>query len=213
MECLATYISRKKRKGFKCNTVLGCSYALSAALCGAAASLCIKLVQTADAGEILMMRWFVQYIVLLPLVTHRRQVTVGRNRSLNAALAIRVVAGTAASTLLYLNFTLLPVGDATAIMLTYIVMVGLLSLTVLKGKGILSKAKLAQIISAVPLKRIVAALMCVFQLVFAKGCCDLFGPGICTVTRRSSKCSVWRCNWPLQFTHSDNFTFKSQKFQ
>jgi len=133
MSCFSSNPSKKKLKPWKCNTALGCSYALLSAVSGAVASLCVKLVQTAEAEEILTMRWLVQYIVLLPVVTYRRQVTAGQKSSSNIAMAVRVITGAAASTLTYYNFTLMPVGDATAIMFTYIVMVGLLSFVVLRG--------------------------------------------------------------------------------
>jgi len=128
----ATELKRNKKNG-RCGLMLAFTYASISAVCGAFAAVLVKFVHSSGPDQILLSHYAVQYMLLLPTVTRQSQSLFETSKNIKVLLLVRAGAGAASTNLLYYSFKLISVGDASAIISTYTVLVGFLSCVLLKG--------------------------------------------------------------------------------
>lgn len=121
-----------------CSSMLGLSYGFLAAACYSASGLLVKFFLNAGPAQLLMLRYSMQYMLMLPIQTKRKGLFGARNLKTDLLVLYAMIVSTFAATTYFFSVTMLPLGDATAIHATHVVLVVFFAHFFLKGNIIAS---------------------------------------------------------------------------
>ena len=121
-----------QRLGFSSLIGLACSFL--ATLFGATGSLIVKFLEDSSPYQIHFARVSIQFIVLLPLISYRKESIITNNWSTNVFLLIRGALGIPAYICLLYGIQFLPLGDAISISYCHVTLVGIFACICLKGE-------------------------------------------------------------------------------
>ena len=115
-------------------TLKGDIFALLSAVAGAAASLLIKTFRE-EKVFVVLLRGLFQFLILFPIASYKKVDLLGPNWKFLILLIARGFAGTISTVTLAMSLRFLPLGDATAILYTYPVIVMFFACICLEGKS------------------------------------------------------------------------------
>ena len=119
-------LGRSSLKGLAC--------AFLATLFSASNSLIVKLLKESSPYQTHFARVSIQFIVLIPLISYRKESIITNNWSTNRFLLIRGALGIPAYLCFLYGIQFLPLGDAVSVSYCHVTLVGIFACTCLKGK-------------------------------------------------------------------------------